>query len=79
MVSLSGPGKSYHFGGTFPHTGGRSTANGRAESDAVGRVGIGRNVHVVDGSVLPSISSTTFTLTVMANAHRIAHHSRQVR
>jgi choline dehydrogenase-like flavoprotein len=29
-------------------------------------------VHLVDGSVLPTIASTTFTLTVMANAHRIA-------
>jgi choline dehydrogenase-like flavoprotein len=63
MVQLSGPGKSYHFGSTFPHGGG---------SDLLGRIGDFRHVHLIDGSVLPSVPSTTFTLTVMANAHRIA-------
>jgi choline dehydrogenase-like flavoprotein len=29
-------------------------------------------VHLVDGAVMPTIASSTFTLTVMANAHRIA-------
>jgi choline dehydrogenase-like flavoprotein len=69
MVRLSGPGKSYHFGSTFPH------GNG---SDLLGRIGEFRNVHLIDGSVLPSVPSTTFTLTVMANAHRIATASRHV-
>ncbi|OBH04714.1 hypothetical protein A5696_03820 [Mycobacterium sp. E2699] len=72
MVRLSGPGKSYHFGSTFPHGGG---PNG---SDALGRIGDFRNVHLIDGSVLPSVPSTTFTLTVMANAHRIVSASRHV-
>jgi hypothetical protein len=62
MVQLSGPGKSYHFGSTFPHGGG---------SDLLGRIGDFRHIHLIDGSVLPSVPSTTFTLTVMANAHRI--------
>jgi len=69
MVRLSGPGKSYHFGSTFPH------GNG---SDLLGRIGQFRNVHLIDGSVLPSVPSTTFTLTVMANAHRIVSASRHV-
>ena len=69
MVRLSGPGKSYHFGSTFPH------GNG---SDLLGRIGQFRNVHLIDGSVLPSVPSTTFTLTVMANAHRIVSSSRHV-
>jgi choline dehydrogenase-like flavoprotein len=69
MVRLSGPGKSYHFGSTFPHGGG---------SDLLGRIGDFRNVHLIDGSVLPSVPSTTFTLTVMANAHRIVSASRHV-
>jgi choline dehydrogenase-like flavoprotein len=69
MVRLSGPGKSYHFGSTFPHGSG---------SDLLGRVGGFRNIHLIDGSVLPSVPSTTFTLTVMANAHRIATESRYV-
>ena len=69
MVRLSGPGKSYHFGSTFPHGAG---------SDVLGRIGEFRNVHLIDGSVLPSVPSTTFTLTVMANAHRIVSASRHV-
>ena len=43
MVRMSGPGKSYHFGSTFPH------GNG---SDLLGRIGHFRNVHLIDGSVL---------------------------
>jgi choline dehydrogenase-like flavoprotein len=69
MVRQSGAGKSYHFGSTFPH--------GR-RSDLLGRVGGMRDVHVIDGSVLPSVPSTTFTFTVMANAHRIVKASRNV-
>ncbi|MCV7102986.1 NAD(P)-binding protein [Mycobacterium palustre] len=69
MVRLSGPGKSYHFGSTFPH--------GRA-SDLLGRIGQFRNIHFIDGAVLPSVPATTFTLTVMANAHRIVTASRHV-
>ncbi|SHT77878.1 Uncharacterised protein [Mycobacteroides abscessus subsp. abscessus] len=69
MVQLAGPGKSYHFGSTFAH--------GRG-SDLLGRVGDFRNVHLIDGSVLPSVPSTTFTLTVMANAHRIVSESSNV-
>ncbi len=69
MVRVSGPGKSYHFGSTFPHGDG---------SDLLGRIGAFRNVHFIDGSVLPSVPSTTFTLTVMANAHRIVSASRYV-
>jgi len=69
MVRLSGPGKSYHFGSTFPHGDG---------SDLLGRIGTFRDVHLIDGAVLPSVPSTTFTLTVMANAHRIATASRRV-
>ncbi len=69
MVRLSGPGKSYHFGSTFPH------GNG---SDLLGRIGQFPNIHLIDGAVLPSVPSTTFTLTVMANAHRIVTASRHV-
>ena len=32
-------------------------------------------IHLVDGAVFPSVPATTFTLTVMANAHRIASES----
>jgi choline dehydrogenase-like flavoprotein len=68
MVSLSAPGKSYHFGGSFPHA---TNPSGR-ESDVLGRVDAWRSIHLVDASVFPTVSATTFTLTIMANAHRIA-------
>ena len=29
-------------------------------------------IHLIDASVFPTVAATTFTLTVMANAHRIA-------
>ena len=69
LVRQSGPAKSYHFGSTFPH------GNG---SDLLGRIGDFHDVHLIDGSVLPSVPATTFTLTVMANAHRIVTESRHV-
>ncbi len=69
MVSLSAPGKSYHYGGSFPHA--KEPRQGR-ETDLQGRLHPWRSVHLVDASVFPTVSATTFTLTIMANAHRIA-------
>jgi choline dehydrogenase-like flavoprotein len=68
MVTLSAPGKSYHFGGSFPHS---INPEGR-QTDVLGRVDPWRSIHLVDASVFPTVSATTFTLTIMANAHRIA-------
>jgi len=67
--TLSGAAKSYHFGGSFAHTDGAATAR---TTDRLGRLAAWDRVHLVDGAVFPSVPSTTFTLTVMANAHRIA-------
>ena len=65
------PGKSYHGGATFP----MSREPGGHQSDLVGRpFKLGR-VHVVDASVFPNIPATNLTLTVMANAYRIAAES----
>jgi choline dehydrogenase-like flavoprotein len=66
---LSGAAKSYHFGGSFAHGPGPTQ---RPSTDRLGRLPEWGRVHLVDGSVFPSVPSTTFTLTVMANAHRIA-------
>lgn len=67
-LEVSAPGKSYHWGGSFPH---RLSPSGRYETDTLGRpAGRGR-LHIIDASVFPTIASTTFTLTIMANAHRI--------
>lgn len=70
-MSVSGPAKSYHFGGSFPHVAGTPRA-GELETDTLGRLAEWDRVHLVDGAVFPSVPATTFTLTVMANAHRIA-------
>ena len=70
-LRISGAAKSYHFGGSFPHVAGRP-ATGRFETDDLGRPAEWRRIHLIDGSVFPTVAATTFTLTVMANAHRIA-------
>jgi choline dehydrogenase-like flavoprotein len=68
LVQLGSPGQSNHVGGSFPM---RRTP-GDLESDVLGRLRGFDRVHVVDASVFPSVPATTVTLTVMANAHRIA-------
>jgi choline dehydrogenase-like flavoprotein len=70
VARVSGPAKSYHFGASFPHM--PSPSPDSLATDTLGRIAEWKRVHVVDGSVLPTIPATTFTLTVMANAHRIA-------
>jgi hypothetical protein len=75
MLRLSAAGKSYHWGGSFPHTVGRPTM---LSSDRLGRVGSWERIHLVDASVFPTIPAMTFGLTVMANAHRIASESLEL-
>jgi ferredoxin len=70
-LRLSGPAKSYHFGGSFPHVAGPPRA-GELETDEMGRLAEWNRVHLIDASVFPTVAATTFTLTAMANAHRIA-------
>jgi choline dehydrogenase-like flavoprotein len=67
-MQFAEPGRSYHSGGTFP----MRTSPGRLETDVLGQFPGLPGVHFVDASVFPSIPATTITLTVMANAHRIA-------
>jgi choline dehydrogenase-like flavoprotein len=68
-LRLSAGAKSYHVGGSFPHTVDGSRTVG---SDRLGRVGPWLRIHLLDASVFPNVPATTFTLTIMANAHRIA-------
>jgi hypothetical protein len=68
MIIATGA-KSYHFGATFPH---RSSTGAGVGSDRLGRVGGWQHIHLIDASVFPSVPATTFTLTIMSNAHRIA-------
>ena len=70
-MQFAEPGRSYHSGGTFP----MRQSPGRLETDVLGQLPGLPGVHFVDASVFPSIPATTITLTVMANAHRIAMQS----
>ena len=66
------PGGSFHSGGTLP----MHETPTEGQTDLTGRPHGLRRVHIVDSSVFPDIASSTITLSVMANAHRIAvgHH-----
>lgn len=68
LVDIAGVGRSFHVGGSFP----MSKTPSETESDLLGRPGGMNAVHVVDATVLPTVAATTITLTVMANAGRIA-------
>lgn len=58
-----------HFGGSFPM---RRKPRAFNDTDILGRpTGLSR-VHLIDGSVLPTIPATTIMLQIMANADRIA-------
>jgi ferredoxin len=70
MMFFAAPGKSYHFGGSFPHS--DAPADGPLTTDRLGRLSQWSNIHLIDASVFPNVPATTFTLTIMANAHRIA-------
>ncbi|MBU0679597.1 MAG: hypothetical protein KJ626_15960 [Verrucomicrobia bacterium] len=67
-LQFAGPGRSYHSGGTFPM---KAEPRG-LETDILGRMPDMDRVHLVDASVFPTVPATTITLSVMANAHRIA-------
>jgi choline dehydrogenase-like flavoprotein len=68
LTQIGLPGKGNHLGGSLP----MRRAPGEMETDTLGRLPRWERVHVVDASVLPSVPATTVTLSVMANAHRIA-------
>ncbi len=67
---VGGPGGGNHFGGTLPM---RAQPRHGLETDVLGRLPGHQRVHVVDGSILPSIPATTIALLQMANADRIAN------
>jgi ferredoxin len=65
------PGRGFHTGGSFPMRSQPATF----QSDLLGRPFGFTRVHVVDATVFPSIPAPNLTLTVMANAKRIAAES----
>lgn len=64
-------GYGYHFGASFPMSNKKKTN----KSDRLGRIFNMKNIHIIDGSVLPIIPVSTITYTIMANASRIVDES----
>jgi choline dehydrogenase-like flavoprotein len=71
LTKIADPGRGFHTGGSFP----MKQQPASLETDVLGRPAGWQRLHLVDGSVLPSIPATTVTFPVMANAHRIASES----
>jgi len=67
-IKIPRPGSGYHSGGTFPM---RKTPS-PLETDILGCFNEFDRLHLIDASIFPSIPATSITLSVMANAHRIA-------
>jgi choline dehydrogenase-like flavoprotein len=62
-------GASIHYGGTLPV----ATGNAAFTIDDSGRLAGTRRVYVADGSGLRYLPAKGITLTLMANAHRVAN------
>lgn len=67
-AGLSRPGEEMHYGGTLP----MRASPGPCETDDEGRLHGVDGLHIVDGSVLTALPAKSHTLTIMANADRIA-------
>jgi hypothetical protein len=63
------PGSDIHYAGTMPMK--RSPILG--ETSHAGEIFGLNDVHVIDGASLPLLSEKSHTLTIMANADRIAN------
>jgi len=68
-AALAIAGTDAHLGGVFPL--GAAAPHGTSR---FGELNAAPGLHIVDGSVLPTIASTFTTLTIMANADRIGRH-----
>jgi choline dehydrogenase-like flavoprotein len=68
---LANPGSDLHFAGTLPMTEGGDT---RFKTNKWGVPCDLKNMIVVDASVFPTLPPKSHTLTIMANASRIASH-----
>lgn len=66
-LSPAPPGADAHYAGTLPMGG-----EGMAGSDIMGQLNALPGFHVVDGAALPNLPARHSTLTIMANADRIA-------
>ena len=72
-LRIGRPGSGVHVGGSFP----MQARPARFDTDVMGRPPEFARVHVVDTTVFPTLPAAPPTLTIMANAHRIASGSQQ--
>ncbi len=68
LLSIGLPGEGRHVGGSFP----MSREPRLGETDICGKLNPFERIYVADSSVFPTVPASTITLTVMANARRIA-------
>lgn len=66
-TKMAGPGADFHYGASLPHGG-----TGPTRTDMLGQLSNIERLHIADGAVLPRLPSRHPTLTIMANADRIA-------
>jgi len=66
--TIGKPGADIHYAGTLP----MHSAPRIGQTDRFGEVAGLPGVHIVDGACLPSLTEKSHTLTLMANADRIA-------
>jgi hypothetical protein len=67
-ASLAEPGIDAHFAGTLP-----MGATGAFGTSSDGELNHHPGLYIVDGSIIPDLSSKYITMTIMANADRVAH------
>ena len=73
LLSIGRFGRGFHVGGSLPMS---KISNKIGKSDIWGRPYMFKNVHIIDSSIMPTIASTTITLTSMANAVRIVDNHK---
>ena len=71
FTTYSKPGYGIHYAGTLPM---KEKPKNDYETDRFGQLAGEPGVHIVDGAVLPDIAAKNLSLTIMANAMRIADH-----
>jgi choline dehydrogenase-like flavoprotein len=68
LLNIPVPGSGFHFGSSFP----MSISSSFGKTDLFGKLNQTSGVHIIDSSVFPTMPATNPTLTIMANAYRIA-------
>ena len=72
LIKIAKPGDSIHYAGTLPMT---SETAFKYTTEPSGRLRGTKNIFIVDASTFPHLPSKNFTLTIMANAMRIASYT----